>query len=77
MRKPVFLYMKKREADQCLCLRYIDSTMPLLPKIKKIKSIAIFCGCTARFVSDMVGNAMDNFSHDLAQITDNRNNVYK
>ena len=38
-------------ADQRLCFRYIDSTIPLLSKCK-----AISCGCTARFLSDLVGN---------------------
>ena len=41
------------EADQRLCFRYTDSTIPLLPKLKPL---AIFCGCTALFVSDLVGN---------------------
>ena len=31
-----------RAADQCLCFRYVGSTIPLLPK-----SLAIFCDCTA------------------------------
>ena len=30
--------------------------------------LAIFCGCTARFVSDLVGNPEDRFSHNEAQI---------
>ena len=50
-----------READQRLCFRYTDSTIPLLSK-----PLAIFCGCTARFVSDLVGNP-DRFSHNEAQ----------
>ena len=41
MRKPAFCICENkdadqlpgnREADQCLCFRYIDSTIPLLPK---------------------------------------------
>ena len=28
----------------------------------------IICGCTARFVSDQVGNPEDRFSHNEAQI---------
>ena len=38
--KTGFLHMRKqirfqiREADQCLCFRYIDSTIPLLSKYK-------------------------------------------
>ena len=43
-----------RTADQHLCFRYIDSTIPL----------ASFCGCTVRFVSDLVGNPEDRFSCD-------------
>ena len=53
-----------READQRLCFRYIDSTIPL-----HSKPLAIFCGCTARFVSDLVGNPEDRFSHNKAQIS--------
>ena len=40
-----------READQRLCFRYIDSTIPLLSK-----PLAMFCSCTAWFLSDVVGN---------------------
>ena len=29
-------------------------------------SLAIFCGCTASVVSDLVGNPQDRFSHDEA-----------
>ena len=32
------------------------------------KSLAIFCGCTAGFVSDLVRNPKDRFSHNLAYI---------
>ena len=32
------------------------------------KILAIFCGCTAWFVSDLVGNPEDRFSRDEAQI---------
>ena len=41
---------------------YIDNAIPLLPKSK-----AIFCDCTAWFVSDLVGIPEDRFSHDAAQ----------
>ena len=37
-------------------------------RIRNFKPLATFCGCTARFVSDLVGNAEDRFSHDEAQI---------
>ena len=58
-----------READQRLCFRYTDSTIPLLPK-SEISNLplAIFCGCTARFVSDLVVNPEDRFSHNEAQM---------
>ena len=70
MRKPAFCICENkdadqlrgnREADQRLCFRYTDSTIPLLPK-SEISS------CTARFVSDLVGNLKDQFSHNEAQI---------
>ena len=54
-------------ADQCLCFHYIDSTIPLLPK-SEISSVLPFCGSTARYVSDLVGNPEDRFSHDVAHL---------
>ena len=30
------------------------------------KPLAILCGCTARFLSDLVGNPEDRFSHNEA-----------
>ena len=58
MRKPAFCKCKikgadllrcNRAADQCLCFRYVYSTS----KIQNFKPLAIFCGCTARFVSNL------------------------
>ena len=72
MRKPAFCICENkdadqlrgnREADQRLCFSYTDSTIPLLPT-----SLAIFCSCTAWFVSDLVGNPEDRFSQNEAQI---------
>ena len=63
MRKPDFCICENKDADQLcsyrtvdqrLCFCYIDSTLP--------KSEAIFCCCTARFVSDLVPNSEDRFS---------------
>ena len=51
-----------READQRLCFRYTDTT------IRNFKILAIFCGCTAWFVLDLVGNPEDRFSQNEAQI---------
>ena len=55
-----------RLADQRLCFRYTDSTIPLLSESKNFKPLGIFCGCTAWFVSDLVGNPEDRFSHNEA-----------
>ena len=79
MRKPVFAYAKTKDtvcknkgadqlrsncpADQRLCFRYIDSKVP-----RHFKPLTIFCDCTARFVSDLVGNPDDTFSRDVAHI---------
>ena len=74
MRKPVFRICENKdadqlrgnhEADQRLRFRYTVSTIPLLPKFKPL---AIFCGCTAWFVSDLVGNPEDRFSHNKAHL---------
>ena len=70
--KTGFLHMRKqrrrsvrgnREADQRLCFHYKDSTIPLLPTSENSS-----CGCTDQFVSDLVGNPEDRFSHNEAQI---------
>ena len=77
MRKPDFCICENkdadqlrgnREADQRLCFRYIVSTIPLLSKSKNFKPLAILCGCTARFVSDLVGNPEDRFFHNEAHM---------
>ena len=52
------------EAGQCLSVRYIDSTIPLLPESENFKTLTSFCSCTAWIVSDLVGNPEDRFSHD-------------
>ena len=56
-----------READQRLCFRCTDTTILLLSK-PDFKLLVIFCGCTDRFVSDLVGNPEDLFSHNEAQL---------
>ena len=71
MRKPAFCICENKDADQLrgnreadhrLCFRYTDSTIPLL----HFKPLTIFCGCTARFVLDLVGNPEDRFSQNEA-----------
>ena len=73
MRKPVFCTCETktsgyREADQRLCFSYTDSTIPLVPKFQNFKPLAIFCDCIARFVSHLVGNPEDRFSHNEAHM---------
>ena len=50
MRKPAFCICENkdadqrcgnREADQCLCFRYTDSTIPLLSKFKIVGGVAL------------------------------------
>ena len=50
-------------SDQRLRFRYIDSQIPLL---SEYEPLAIFCDCTARFVSDQVRNPEDRFPHNEA-----------
>ena len=68
VRKPAFCIFENKDADQLrgkrLCFRYTDSTIPLLLKSEISNPLAIFCGYTARFVSDLVGNPEDWFSHN-------------
>ena len=63
MRKPAFCICENKDADQLrsdcaadqrLCFRYRDSTIPLLPKIRNSKSLAVLCDFTAQFVSYLV-----------------------
>ena len=78
MRKPAFCICENkdadqlrgnREADQCLCFRYIASTIPLLPKSEIFMPLAIFFDCSAWFVLDLVGNPEDRFPHNEAQLS--------
>ena len=71
MRKPAFCIYENKGPDQlrmncaavqCLCFHYIDSTLSLLPK-SEISSLTILCGCTVRFVLDLVRNHEERFSH--------------
>ena len=70
MRKPTFCICKNKgtdqvrsncEADHRLCFCYTDSTIPTLSKSEISKPLAIFCACTARFVSDLFGNHVVGF----------------
>ena len=76
MRKPAFCICENRdadqlrgnrEADQCLCFRYLDSTIPLLPKSEML-SLWPSLWLYSRFVTDLVGNPEARFSHNKAQL---------
>ena len=70
MRKPAFRICENKGADQLrsncaadqrLCFRYTDSTVPLFVK-------SGFSGCTSRFVFDLVGDPKDRFCRDVAHM---------
>ena len=73
MRKPDFCQCEIKgtdqlrsncKADQRLCFHYMDGAIPLLPK-SEISSFQR-SSCIGGFVSDMVGNPEDRFSHVMA-----------
>ena len=73
MRNPAFCMCKNIDADQLrfncaadqrLRFRNIDTTISLFFLIPNFKPLVIFCGCTALFVSDLVGNPEDRVSHN-------------
>ena len=64
--KTGFLHIcENKDADQLRGNREYD---PSTSKIRNFKLLSIFYGCIARFVSDLVGNPEDQFSHNEAQI---------
>ena len=62
--KTGFLHMRKQRCRFSLHSWYNPSTF----QIRNFKPLAIFCGCTYLFVSDLVGNPEDLFSHNEARI---------
>ena len=54
-------------ADQRLCFRYTDSTIPPL-LTQNFKILAFFCECIGHFVLDLVGKSEDRFSRDAAHV---------
>ena len=67
MRKQDFCLCENKGADQCLCFRYMDSTIPLLLKYE-FSSIYPSSEDADRFVSDLVGNPEDRFSRVAAHL---------
>ena len=74
MRKPTFSILENKGADQpCgngtfIFTKYLIEFLKFLNLKLPASSLAIFCICTARFVSDLVGIFEYLFSHDVAQI---------
>ena len=78
MRKPAFCICENkdadqlrgnREADQRLCFSLHRYYNPSSILIRNFKPLAIFCGRTAQFVSGLVRNPKDRFSHNEAYFT--------
>ena len=77
MRKPAFCICENKDADQLytnrvadqrLCFRYMDSAIPLLSKSEFQVSSHLLWLYTAWFVSDLVENPEDPFSHNEARM---------
>ena len=79
VRKQAFCICENKNADQLrgnreaakLITAFIFATwivQSLFYLIRNFKPLAIFCGCTAWFVSDQVGNNEDRFSHNEAHM---------
>ena len=75
MRKTAFCICKNKDTDQLRGNRETDQRLYFFAtKIVRslyflnpnFKPLAIFCSCTAWFVSDLVGNPEDRFSHNEA-----------
>ena len=70
MRKPAFCICKNKvqinvQLISTFVFCCIDSTMTLLPStssMQNFKPIAIFCGCTVKFVLDLVRNPYNDCS---------------
>ena len=71
MRKPVFAYAKTKAQITCAVTARLVSAFVFAAKIMQslffLKSLVIFCGCTAKSVSDLAGHPGDRFSRDAAQ----------
>ena len=76
MRKPDFAYAKTMAQISCAVTAQLTSAFVFATQIvqynpssfymRNSKPLAVFCNCTARFVSDLVGNPEDHFSHNEA-----------
>ena len=57
-----------READQRLCFRYTDKTIPLLPKSEISSLLPFSTAVQPGLCRTWSGNPEDRFSHNEAQI---------
>ena len=67
IRKTCFLHMRKqrRRSVALLISAYVFATN-IVQILDFLKPLVILRGCTAGFVSDLVGNTEDRFSSDVA-----------
>ena len=77
MRKPAFCICENKAAGQsCAVTMQMISAFVYATKMVqslyflnwKIETLTIFCGCTARFVSDHLGNLEDRLYHDAVHL---------
>ena len=72
MRKPAFCICENEGADQLHGNHAADQrlcfSLYVKYNLRKFMPPAICCGCTARFVSDLLGNPENRFSLDYAQM---------
>ena len=67
MRKPTFCVGEKKGPDQCFV--FATQMVQFLYFIDpNFKPLAVFCACTAWFVSDLFGSPENQFSCDVAHI---------
>ena len=71
VRKPDFCICENKDADQLrvtakLISAFVFATR-IVQSLRNFKPLAIFCSCEAWFVSDLVWNPEDRFSHNKAQ----------
>ena len=64
MRKPAFCVPVNKRPSRSAPLFLLHRTI----KTQNFKSLVIFNGCKAQFVSDLVENPEDRFSHDAADL---------
>ena len=81
MRKTTFCICENKDADQLrsncevdqrLCFRYISSTIPLLPKSEISSLYSSSVAVQPGLCQNLVGNPIDRFSHNEAQISDTK-----